>query len=221
MRWTLPALALAVVFVLAGCGTQPEPKAPLPPTLAQYEYDPAERGFLEDLGADYAPDRTDAELVRAGQAVCRTALELGMSASALSPLVAEWAGTDVAGGAKLVVAAGGNLCTSATSILGRTTSPPTTVPAAAPAVPTTTVAPVPAGPRTAFSDGTHEVGVDIAAGKYKTSGSTQCYWARLRNNDGSLNDIIDNNIGAGPRTVTVKAGEYFESQGCGTWTKAG
>lgn len=86
--------------------------------------------------------------------------------------------------------------------------------------PAATVA-APAGPVTSFDDGTYEVGVDIAPGKYKTPGSEFCYWGRLRHNDGSLGDIINNDLGAGPKTVTVKAGEYFDTKNCGTWTKAG
>lgn len=77
----------------------------------------------------------------------------------------------------------------------------------------------PPGPLVEFGAGTWEVGVDVVAGKYKTLGSDNCYWARLRNNDGSTDDIIDNNIGAGPQTVTIKDGEYFETQRCGTWTR--
>lgn len=74
-----------------------------------------------------------------------------------------------------------------------------------------------AGPVGSFTAGTFEVGVDIAAGKYKTSGGDTCYWARLAENDGSSGDILDNGLGAGPQTVTVRDGEYFETQRCGTW----
>lgn len=87
-----------------------------------------------------------------------------------------------------------------------------------PVVVQTGAPPPPSGPLTTFSDGTWEVGTDIAPGKYKTPGTSTCYWARLRTTDNS--DIIDNNLGAGPQVVTVKAGEFFQSQRCGTWTKA-
>jgi len=71
----------------------------------------------------------------------------------------------------------------------------------------------------AISDGTYEVGVDVEPGKYKTpGGSDSCYWARLRANDGASGDIIDNSLAVGPQTVTINAGEYFETRGCGTWT---
>jgi hypothetical protein len=71
---------------------------------------------------------------------------------------------------------------------------------------------------TSFDDGTYEVGVDIAVGKYKTSGGANCYWARMRQPDDS--SIIANDLGAGPRTVVVAKGEYFTSQRCGTWNRA-
>ena len=82
----------------------------------------------------------------------------------------------------------------------------------------------PSGPLTTFGEGTWEVGVDIAPGKYKTSGSTSsgCYYARLKQNDGSLGDIIDNNIQDGPMTVVIKSNDgYFETSGCEDWVKVG
>lgn len=85
------------------------------------------------------------------------------------------------------------------------------------ATPTTPAEPI--GPLTSFGDGLWEVGVDVAAGKYKTSGGSDCYWSRLKSSD--TTDYIDNSLGAGPQTVQIKAGEYFQSQRCGTWSKAG
>ncbi len=76
----------------------------------------------------------------------------------------------------------------------------------------------PTEPSTSFNDGTYEVGVDIVAGKYKSAGGTDCYWARLR--DPSSTNIIANDLGSGPRTVILRKGEYFTTQRCGTWTKA-
>lgn len=100
---------------------------------------------------------------------------------------------------------------------------PATVPAIAvppppPAPPATPAAP--AGPRTTFGEGTWEVGVDIAPGKYKTTGTSGygCYYARLKTGDGSMGDIIDNNISQGPATVTIKSTDgYFETNGCDSW----
>jgi hypothetical protein len=81
--------------------------------------------------------------------------------------------------------------------------------------------PQPAG----IGDGTYEVGADMPAGKYKTTGPSpldyypNCYFARLKHNDGSAGDIIDNNNSKGPVVVTVKVGEYFETTGCASWVK--
>jgi hypothetical protein len=80
------------------------------------------------------------------------------------------------------------------------------------------------GPATTIDEGVYEVGVDITPGKYKTSGTDSygCYYARLKTGDGSLGDIINNNITQGPATVTIKESDgYFETKGCETWTKVG
>lgn len=71
------------------------------------------------------------------------------------------------------------------------------------------------------SDGTKIVGQTMEPGTWKTrTGVKDCYWSR--NTGGG--DIIDNNfVGFAPDgvTVTVFAGEGFESSRCGTWTKIG
>ena len=82
----------------------------------------------------------------------------------------------------------------------------------------------PAGPRTEFGSGVWEVGVDIAPGKYKTSGTDGygCYYARLVAADGSLSDIIGNGFVQGPATVTIKQSDgYFETSGCERWVRVG
>jgi hypothetical protein len=92
---------------------------------------------------------------------------------------------------------------------------------------TTTVTEKPAAPETTepestITEGTYEVGVDIQPGKYKTKGDELCYWARLKNLDGSLNSIITNHLGEGAQTVTIKKSDKgFETNGCGEWTKVG
>jgi hypothetical protein len=69
-----------------------------------------------------------------------------------------------------------------------------------------------------FTDGIYQVGRDIQPGTYHTDGSgDSCYFALL-GADGQ--DIIDNNIVNGPVTTTINS-PYFESNGCGTWTKVG
>jgi hypothetical protein len=77
----------------------------------------------------------------------------------------------------------------------------------------------PAGPNaTSFNDGLYQVGVAIQPGQYETDGSDSCYWAKL--STGDTNRVIVNHLGAGPQTVTIDS-PYFESEGCGTWTKVG
>lgn len=72
-----------------------------------------------------------------------------------------------------------------------------------------------------IGDGTKVVGQNMDPGTWKTKpGVKDCYWSR--NTGGG--DIIDNNfVGFAPDgvTVTVYAGEGFESSRCGTWTKIG
>ena len=71
---------------------------------------------------------------------------------------------------------------------------------------------------TTFGDGLYQVRVAIEPGQYQTDGSDSCYWAKL--STGDTNRVIDNHLGAGPQTVTIDS-PYFESEGCGTWIKAG
>lgn len=70
-------------------------------------------------------------------------------------------------------------------------------------------------------DGDKLVGQTMEPGTYKTKpGAKDCYWSR--NTGGG--DIIDNDfVGFAPNgvTVTVYAGEGFESSNCGVWTKIG
>ena len=77
--------------------------------------------------------------------------------------------------------------------------------------------PAPPGqPKTTFSDGTYQVGVDIAPGTYRSAGGTNCYWKRPRSLDTS--DIIDNNGSPGPQVVGIQPSDAaFFSHDCGTW----
>jgi hypothetical protein len=105
-----------------------------------------------------------------------------------------------------------------------------TVPPAAPEAPAAPVAPVapaaPAGPLTTFSDGTYEVGTDIAAGKYKTPGpgSTDildsCYM-EVGDGSGSISGIAQNDNLTGPGVVSLKKGKVFKVSGGCTWSKVG
>ena len=162
-----------------------------------------------------------------------------------------WATAGLAVGLLMGVGIGGAaLGTAATATAAAPVPAPQTVtvtaPAAAPGTVTVTAAapapvtvtkevPVPSvgsgssgggtGPATTVSDGTYQVGVDMAAGRYKTSGppagSTldMCYWERARNDSGQLDAIIANEIVQGPGSVTVNKGEFATLSGGCTWTK--
>lgn len=71
-----------------------------------------------------------------------------------------------------------------------------------------------------FGDGLYQVGKDIQAGQYHTTGTvgSNCYWAKLRSSNTS--DIADNNLSPGPQTVVIDS-PYFTSRGCAAWTKVG
>jgi hypothetical protein len=68
-----------------------------------------------------------------------------------------------------------------------------------------------------ISDGIHEVGVDVKAGQYKTNvpEGAICYWER------STDDRGDYELQEGPArlSVTIKKGESFETEDCGTWKR--
>jgi hypothetical protein len=77
--------------------------------------------------------------------------------------------------------------------------------------------------KSTMNEGTYEIGVDAKPGRYKTQvseSSPGCYWARMKDDSGGLNSIIANdNVNPGARvSITVKQGEFFKSDGCGTWT---
>lgn len=174
-----------------------------------------EQAYLADIDDTPGLTRTgpDSEIITLGRMVCdaigtpgitRANFEAAIGTSKYGPAVAP----------VILDAAERHLCPGKLY----SNAPAVAVPGFSPPA---VLAPVPAGPATTIGDGTHEVGVDVAPGKYKTAGGQDCYYARLRNTDGGVENILDNNLGAGPQTVTIKAGEYFESQGCGTWTKAG
>lgn len=104
------------------------------------------------------------------------------------------------------------------------TAPAPPAPTPAPVAP---IAPAPTGPVTTFSDGTYQVGVDIAPGRYKTAGAdpslfaNNCYTERESNDSGEFSAIIANNNTVGPYSVTVRKGEFFKADGCLPFTKVG
>ncbi|MEV4399980.1 hypothetical protein [Nonomuraea sp. NPDC049607] len=87
-----------------------------------------------------------------------------------------------------------------------------------------TADPEASAPQTAFpGDGQYLVGEDIKPGTYKTAGAdgTNCYWARLKNASGEFDAIIANDNVQGQTRVTLKKGEYFETNGCQDWKQVG
>lgn len=71
-----------------------------------------------------------------------------------------------------------------------------------------------------FQGGMHTVGQTVSAGTYTANvTSGMCYYS-WKSGTGSDADIIDNNIvKSGLATVTLSDGEFFESNGCGTWVR--
>jgi hypothetical protein len=68
-----------------------------------------------------------------------------------------------------------------------------------------------------IGDGTHNVGDDIAAGTYRSTGDESCYWARLAGFSGELDDILANGNNA-PEIVSISRTDAgFETRGCGDW----
>jgi hypothetical protein len=64
-------------------------------------------------------------------------------------------------------------------------------------------------------DGFYTVGVEIASGKWHSTGTGySCYWARLDSNQ----NLLGNHFGSAGGTVTIRATDYeVEFNGCGTW----
>lgn len=78
---------------------------------------------------------------------------------------------------------------------------------------------VPAGPKTTMGEGKYEVGVDVAAGRYKTPGGDYCYWSRNKDDSGDFSKIITSDIVKGPASFTINKGEFVELKGDCLWTK--
>ena len=121
---------------------------------------------------------------------------------------------------------------------GTWSAPPATATDLAPALPyepepeteATTEAPAPkpsktAKPRPTIDEGIWHVGEDVPAGTYRTeqqlTADQLCYWERSETSDSaSIGDIIANaNPSGGRPQVTLKKGEWFTTNRCGTWIK--
>lgn len=109
--------------------------------------------------------------------------------------------------------------TPTTFTLPTDTGTPTTESTTVTAVPEPTkTVPIP----TTLEDGLYHVGEDAPAGTYRladpVSESDGCYWEKSTDAEGE--DIIANDfMGEGRLQVTLKKGQWFESDDCGTWVK--
>jgi hypothetical protein len=78
-------------------------------------------------------------------------------------------------------------------------------------------------PKSTISNGIHEVGVDVKAGQYKTNvpEGELCYWERSRGADDISDSTSTSTYKEGParQSVTLKKGESFETEDCGTWKR--
>jgi F0F1-type ATP synthase membrane subunit b/b' len=67
-------------------------------------------------------------------------------------------------------------------------------------------------------NGTFQAEVDYLPGTYKASGGPGCYWATLNSPDPF--DIASNENASGP-TIAPITTPYFQTDGCGQWTRIG
>jgi hypothetical protein len=103
-----------------------------------------------------------------------------------------------------------------------TTEATTAAPTVTAAKPTTPAVAKPAAPKViAISDEDTPglVGRDFPAGVYRVTTNVagmDCYWMKASDSEG--NNIIDNDLPQGGRPqVTLKKGQWFTSERCGTW----
>jgi hypothetical protein len=66
-------------------------------------------------------------------------------------------------------------------------------------------------------DGTFEVGVDIEGGLYRSVSKRGCHYTVF--GDANRNDVLLDKITPGPGSVSLRAGTWFVSRGCGEWTR--
>lgn len=95
----------------------------------------------------------------------------------------------------------------------------TAAPAAPAQPPAPTTPPAPAAPT--IKSGTWTVGTDFPAGTYRTEGAADnCFWSIYKAGTNQA-EIVQNHIGGGNLSVTLKQGQEFTSERCGTWKKVG
>lgn len=201
---------LVLGAVLTGCSSSisgqavaavaPATQTSAPTTPPATAYTAAEQAFL----AAY-PNYDPQAALKGGYAIC-TSLASGISRDVIIDQIANNAN-------RVGYESANAILTAATTYL-------------CPAQAAQGAAATPTGPATTVSDGTHQVGVDIAPGRYKTTGPDQssiipnCYWQRAENDSGEFSAIIANENLQGPGSVSVNAGEFVTFSGGCTWTKS-
>jgi hypothetical protein len=195
----LIATALLLVLALAGC-TQATAGAPMarqqPNAAEQYLTDVLQPPRDADIG------RLSPSLLHdVGSDVCAQIGEPGQTPVTATAMVRRQAGLTGGDAMRVVIAAQYHLC------IGKSWDP-------YPVLRRT-----PAGPASSMADSTHEVGVDVQPGKYRTPGGDRCHWTRRDGAGGVLDEIATNHLADRPQVVTIKAGEQLQSRNCGTWTQ--
>ncbi|MCO7192298.1 DUF4190 domain-containing protein [Pseudonocardia sp. McavD-2-B] len=84
--------------------------------------------------------------------------------------------------------------------------------------------PEPAAPGSIPGTGTFLVGEEVEPGTYRSTPTERvmswCYWSRLSSLDGTVDSIIANDGGDGPKVVTISPSDRaFETSGCNTWER--
>jgi hypothetical protein len=78
----------------------------------------------------------------------------------------------------------------------------------------------PATPSTAFGDGTHVDGKDIAYATYTAPGGPYCYWQRVNILDGAPSSVAASGTSTTSVTVTLQHSDSgFKTSSCGNWIK--
>lgn len=117
----------------------------------------------------------------------------------------------------ICVAAANSASGPKTGSTARSTATPTS---STTANPTTAATTAPKSQFVVIHDGNWRVGQDVQPGTYRTrSGSSGCYFARLKGFSGQLTDIAANDNTDAPAVVTIDpADKGFQSRSCATWT---
>lgn len=74
---------------------------------------------------------------------------------------------------------------------------------------------------TGIVDGEWLVGTDVPAGRYHAPPGANCYWQLATTPGARVGEpgFITNAAPVGPAYVMLRAGQYFQTSGCGLWTK--